>query len=137
MGLVREPTVSNVASVTDSIRLIGYWRNEENPEYPDPHQLADPDWPEDDEERHLISGYLAAGTYTRHFMGLSPCRICGQRNGASEFTDGTYAWPEGLGHYVEIHGVRLPGEFVQHAKSRSDALEVADFNLDWWLANTH
>ena len=80
--------------------------------------------------------WLGSGTFTRGMMGLSPCRICGQPNGASEFTDGTYAWPEGLAHYVEAHAVRLPGEFVQHVMSRSDALDETDFNLGWWLATT-
>lgn len=120
----------------DLVRLIGYWRNEQHPEYPDPHQPIDPDRPEDDDERRLVGTWLAAGTYTRHFMGLSPCRICGRANGASEYTDGTYAWPEGLGHHVEVHAVRLPDEFEQHVISRNDVLEATDFNLDWWLANT-
>ena len=37
--------------------------------------------------------------------------------GASEFTDGTWAWPEGLAHFVENYDVQLPDEFVRHALS--------------------
>jgi hypothetical protein len=29
-------------------------------------------------------------------------------------TDGTYVWPDGLGHYVEMHSVRLPPQIVNH-----------------------
>ena len=32
-----------------------------------------------------------------------------------EFTDGIWRWPEGLVHYVEEHGVRLPESFVGDA----------------------
>jgi hypothetical protein len=32
-------------------RLIGYWRNEKHPEYPDPTDLVDESW--DAEERHI------------------------------------------------------------------------------------
>ena len=27
-------------------------------------------------------------------------------------------WPEGLAHYVEVHAVRLPDEFIDHMRSR-------------------
>lgn len=34
--------------------------------------------------------------------------------GRSHLTDGVYVWPEGLAHYVELHNVHLPQEFVDH-----------------------
>lgn len=117
-----------------SIRHIGYWRNAEHPEYPDPADLADENWDED--ERHAVWYYLASGTMVRAYMGLSPCRICGQHNGSLEFSDGVYQWPEGLAHYVEEHAVRLPAELVNHALRRLDVLENSTPTLDWWLAAT-
>ncbi len=33
-------------------------------------------------------------------------------------TDGTYAWPSDLAHYVKKHHVELPGEFVAHVESQ-------------------
>jgi hypothetical protein len=27
-------------------------------------------------------------------------------------------WPEGLAHYVEVHSVRLPDEFIDHMRSQ-------------------
>jgi hypothetical protein len=114
-----------------SLRHIGYWRNSEHPEYPDPADLVDESW--DEGERHAAWFYLSSGTMIRAYMGLSPCRICGQNNGALEFTDGVYQWPEGLAHYVYAHGVRLPAELVEHALRQLDDFETAEVSLNWWL----
>jgi hypothetical protein len=113
-------------------RLIGYWRNEEHSEYPDPTDLVDESW--DTAERHMVWSYLSSGTMVAAYMGLSRCRICGKDNGALEFTDGTYQWPEGLAHYVYDHAVRLPSELVEHAIKELDRLEAGRATLDWWLA---
>ena len=34
--------------------------------------------------------------------------------GTQDLTDGTWVWPEGLAHYVRVHGIALPDEFVAH-----------------------
>lgn len=34
-------------------------------------------------------------------------------------TDGTYAWPAILAHYVERHHVRLPDEFMTHVRGNA------------------
>lgn len=52
-------------------------------------------------------------------MGYSPCRLCGDNDGALELSDGVFVWPEGLRHYVVDHGVRLPQEFVSHVVTAS------------------
>jgi len=31
-------------------------------------------------------------------------------------TDGRWVWPEGLAHYIEVHHVRLPEEYVEVMK---------------------
>ena len=116
------------------VRLIGYWRNERHPEYPDPAALVDETW--SDDERDLVGIYLMSGTSLRAFMGYSSCRICGVLNGTGEFTDGEWAWPEGLAHYVLDHNVRLPEEFVRHTKARVADLESTTASLEWWLAST-
>ena len=115
-------------------RLSGYWRNDLHPEYPHPQDMVDDSW--DSDERHRVWSYLAGGTMVVACMGLSPCRLCGEDNGALEYSDGTYQWPEGLAHYVYDHGVRLPQEFIDHALARSDEFEAHRANLDWWLATT-
>ena len=42
-------------------------------------------------------------------------------NGSTERCDDLWCWPEGLAHYVEKHGIRLPDEFVAHAAERGFA----------------
>ena len=115
------------------LQLIGYWRADgyANSDYPHPSDWVDWDW--DRDERSVVGGYLSSGTLFRAYMGLSPCRICGRPNGAAEYTDGIYVWPEGLAHYVDEHAVRLPAEVVAHAMSRSDVLEDANVSEAWWL----
>jgi hypothetical protein len=39
-------------------------------------------------------------------------------NGCYHCCDDVWCWPEGLGHYVEFHGICLPDEFVAHAAAR-------------------
>jgi len=114
------------------LQLIGYWRTDDDAssEYPHPSDWVDWGW--DRDERSVVGGYLASGSLFRAYMGLSPCRICGRPNGAAEYTDGTYVWPEGLAHYVDEHAVRLPAEIVSHAMSRSDVLEDAEVSDAWW-----
>lgn len=116
------------------LQLIGYWCNDEHPEYPDPHDHVDTEW--DDHERFVVGQYFRRGTYLRHYMGPSPCRFCGEHNGASEYTDGVLLWPEGLSHYLEDHGVRLPETIERYVLDRLDHLEAAAVSLDWWLAGS-
>lgn len=47
--------------------------------------------------------------------------------------DGVYCWPEGLRHYVHVHGVVLPREFIDHVLARSVALTDAQVDEDWWV----
>jgi len=49
-------------------------------------------------------------------------------NGNRFYCDDVWCWPEGLAHYVETHGIRLPDEFVAHAAAR-------DFRASGRVAN--
>jgi hypothetical protein len=49
-------------------------------------------------------------------------------------TDGTWVWPGALLHYVAVHHVALPRQFLQYAESRQwkiDALSIDLDNLNW------
>ena len=109
---------------------IGYWRSENSPEWPDVADFVDTSWDED--ERYTVSATLRRATAVGHCMGFSPCRICGKQNGTSEFSDGTYIWPEGLAHYIADHAVRLPQSLVEHALETMDRLESAPIETAWW-----
>jgi hypothetical protein len=96
--------------------------------------LVDPSWSGPD--RREVEYYLSSGSFGRAYMGYSECRICGQQNGAGEFTDGTYVWPEGLLHYVRTHDVRPPDEFVVHALNARREIDEGPRDEAWWLAST-
>ena len=114
------------------LTLIGYWRSESQPEWPDPALLVDRGW--DPRERHLVATYLSSGMVPWRFLGYSRCRICGQQNGDAEYTDGTYIWPEGLSHYVADHAIRLPQPLVDHILREIAEYEpgVVEVDRNWW-----
>jgi hypothetical protein len=113
-----------------SVRRIGYWRNETTGDLPDPHDLVDEEW--DKREREMAASYLEQGFIPWGAAGSSTCRICGKANGAAEFTDGVFLWPEGLAHYVREHSVRLPDEVLAHIARRFTELESLAIDSDWW-----
>ncbi len=121
------------------LNLIGYWAPSSrsspprgfpvtfcigNPgvAWPDVRTLVDPGWNPGDRAR--VATYLRAGHHLTGYLGSSYCRFgCGinrhvEGTGATELTDGEWAWPVGLAHYVERHAVRLPDEFVESLEAR-------------------
>jgi len=114
----------------ERLTLIGYWRSEADPLWPDPNDLVDESW--DDDERELTASYLASGTIARAFMGFSRCRLCGIENGNLEYTDGTYLWPQGLAHYVDEHAIRMPESVVSHIERRMHRIEHNPIDRSWW-----
>ncbi|BCJ40665.1 hypothetical protein GCM10010168_73470 [Actinoplanes ianthinogenes] len=129
------------------LRLIGYWDGRQAPG----------GWPDvcgfvtavDSTVQRNVVAYLRSGTRFVASAGVSVCRLCGAANGSAEQTDGVYfVWPEGLPHYVEEHGVRLPDEVVAIAARGvpsavdpdrfESALRAGDLTIDveWWRAHT-
>lgn len=119
-----------------SLTLIGYWRatGDFSSDYPDPRDWIDLDW--DEGERSTAAWYFSSGTLFRASLGRSQCRICGTNNGAVEYTDGTYVWPQGLAHYIDEHAVRLPQALIAHAVERVVAVADLEAVPDWWLSAT-
>ena len=109
-------------------------KNNERPELPDPATFVDVDWDED--ERDTVAFYFDNGTLARAFMGYSQCRICGATNGAVEYTDGSYLWPEGFAHYIREHNVRPPDDVVRWAVERTTTIEGSEIDSDWWTRAT-
>lgn len=81
---------------------------------PDPYDFVDPSW--DARERETVIAYLRAGNEHIAWRGLSACRFrCGEKEmGSACLSDGRYIWPEGFAHYLEMHAVRPPEEFIRH-----------------------
>src|SRR5262249_23966505 len=95
------------------LRAIGYWR-EDWDLLPHPRWLVRRRWRVG--ERTRMTEYLRGGRELAAYLGFSWCRFhCGIDDtfmGTRDLTDGVWVWPEGLVHYVESHGVRLPDEFM-------------------------
>lgn len=99
------------------LEAVGYWFNDRAPSaYPRPQRLVGA-W--DPGEQACVVVYLRAGDELESYRGTSYCRFtCGTPSaqmGSLDLTDGRFAWPEGLAHYVEAHDVRLPDHFIAHA----------------------
>jgi len=104
------------AEGTGPIDIIGYWTGGEDDGLPHPKDFVS-EAPAIEAERQLAD-LLDDGIPYVYFMGLSPCRICGQDNGSAELTDGRWSWPEGLSHYVRVHHVQLPPAITRRIRPR-------------------
>lgn len=119
------------------LTLVGFWDGPHvSPGWPDVRDFVDPTWSLD--ERLAVYDYLRRGRNVAACMGFSGCRFCGQQNGSSDYSDGVYVWPEGLGHYVLAHDVRLPSALVRHILATIAQEPPIDDRLDadaeWWKA---
>lgn len=116
----------------DSLSLvsIGYWRGDGSDTWADVNAFVDSSW--DSAVRQRVIAHLNQGLVRRAYLGKSVCRICNKPNGSAELTDGTFVWPEGLAHYLEVHGVRLPERFVTHIGVLRESLEDAGIDDVWW-----
>lgn len=126
--------------MTRDLRLIGWWDGPEAGDgWPDVCGFVSDGPPDEQTAAYLRSGSVWAAT-----AGISRCRLCGRHNGTTELTDGeNFCWPQGLAHYVEEHGVRLPDE-VREVAARGPAGPVDVRRLtgtllnrvgdEWWRA---
>lgn len=103
-------------------KKVGFWRDtgamfDFFSGYPDPREPT-PHPQMDATQRIRVAQYLDGGEVSDRWFGYSYCRFdCGIPNsemGSLDKTDGAYIWPEGLPHYVRVHQVNLPAEFVDH-----------------------
>jgi hypothetical protein len=95
-----------------TLHLIGYWRASLTDDYPLPQHL---EYEVASDVRECVATYLESGAPYEQYRGSSWCRFgCTEDNGSAELHDGTWVWPSGLAHYVRVHGIKLPDEFVQH-----------------------
>jgi hypothetical protein len=132
---------------SQKITVIGHWRSLYEPILPDPAWFVDEQW--SFQERQRVTNYLRKGQMLLVAAGFSWCRFrCGTKDhlmGSGELTDGTYLWPEGLSHYIEQHGVRLPNQIIQHILAQEklpheielgpffeNGAPIYEFDTEWW-----
>ena len=101
------------------LKVVGFWNIRGLQKYIHPEHLVE----RQIENKELIEKYLRSGNIISYYRGFSLCRICGNTNGFTDLTDGTWIWPEGLAHYISDHNVELPKEFITHMKKN-------DFNIE-------
>jgi hypothetical protein len=120
MGFVDRPRRTRGKNEpTGDLQPVGFWYSEWEPWLPHPAEAVAPDWSHT--ERAAVIDYLLRPEDVQQFLGLSPCRICNRAVGSQEFTDGTWVWPEGLVHYLDVHEVRPPDDFVAWVLANREA----------------
>lgn len=75
-----------------------------------------------DAEEHELVGYLRQGRPFAHCMQteVDPLTSPPTALGAVVLlTDGRWAWPESLPYFVRTYHLRLPAEFIDHARANS------------------
>jgi hypothetical protein len=118
--------VSTASSSRHVLKAVGYWNHDGSPPsgavpeslrllpegFPRPPRLMEALGTRTADDQVLR--YLRSGHSRMSFLGFSYCRFgCETIEGTSCVTDGTWVWPEGLAHYVEVHHVPLPDEFLE------------------------
>lgn len=121
----------------NTLTAVGYWHSIFEPEYPDPAWFIDENW--HPAEKKMVIAHLLQGQILADWTGQSWCRFrCGETQmGAKDMTDGVYIYPQGLVHYLEIHQVKLPDEFIRHVQQYKPmeinfGLEHCIITHDWW-----
>ncbi len=101
------------SALCDEPKFIGYWYRHEGQEMPNPADFVDENW--DPQEKVAVLAYLEKGKTLMSWRGFSWCRFkCSEPPvpGTRCKTDGEWVWPEGFAHYIELHDVKPPQEFI-------------------------
>jgi len=101
-------------------KCIGFWAEKKGDAtgLPWPGDFVDAGW--SISHREYFANYLDAAPSVEFWRGPSRCRLCGERNGTTDKSDGVYLWPEGFGHYVREHGVKPPADFMTHVFAQQE-----------------
>lgn len=99
---------------------VGFWRAGGL----DPAVLCDASSTRAEPDADMIQYITRAAFVESAELGFSFCRIPGcmlqsrgnPAMGSATMSDGVYVWPEGLHHYVGVHGLPLPPRFLEHIR---------------------
>lgn len=126
------------------LKLLGYWKHtkDELSDLPFPSDLISvPFWINLEKEKYIskeaVIKYLDSGIPCNFYRGFSNCRLCGEILGTHEKTDFTYIWPDKFSHYIKVHNVIVPMDFIDHIENvYHNSQKDIDFNY-WteWSAN--
>ena len=99
-----------------NLKIVGHWNIPDQDIYIDPQTLMNKvSWEE--HEKNLILSYLENGYVFEAYCGCSYDRINpstpDEIMGSTVLTDGYWAWPFGLAHYVRNYNIDLPHAFLE------------------------
>lgn len=107
---------------TEVINHEGFWWSKHEPHLPMPIAQAEKWKGREDFLKALAHVEGAVGLNLLkgiivHYRGWSTCRLCGEKNGSSEYRcismESTWEWPSGYAHYVAAHNVRPSQAFQE------------------------
>ena len=103
-----------------NIKPLGFWRQTVNSKenLPFPTEMIDTSWSKS--EKKQVINYIKSFKPGNHQKGTASCRICNERLGSGECSDGNYVFPEKFEHYLEKHNVKPPQEFVNIALNKAN-----------------
>jgi len=127
------------------LKGIGFWGDRwEWVPLPHPAELRHLTW--EPTEKEKIVRYLKSGVPIGIHFEYSTCRFPDgppdREMGCRDFTDGVWAWPEGLSIYVDRYDTMLPEAFRDHARlnqyripseSDFDDLELYQISVLAWV----
>ena len=99
----------------------GFWWSKNEPDLPKPKEREKPWKGRRDFLAHLRR--VQAKTRVARYKGWSTCRICGQKNGSTEYKCNGWVWPDGLYHYIEEHNVKPSDDFIAFVTKQADLQE--------------
>ena len=122
---------------------LGFWqRDADDCEFPHPATFVDVQWKSTVQSVYdsVVLPYLRGRFHDLVFLesyelGYSFCRFgcdVGKEMGACTLTDGVYYWPEGFAHYVDVHDVALPKEFLHHILAQHSMHRITSSPLKLW-----
>jgi len=116
----------------EKLKSVGFWNNARNdfPHFPMPVENS----PNYDKEKMIT--YIKTSGVIAEYRGISSCRFnCNEKiydnpektgsfnwkykMGSKTFSDGVYQYPQGLEHYIDIHEIELPQDFVNHVQAHN------------------
>ena len=135
-------------------RFVGYWTDMNDPKrtgdfedgfvMPHPRDAVDTSW--DVTERLKVVDYLDAGHSHWEFFGFSFCRFgCKYPDdfenlgemGGKDLTDGVWVYPEGYSHYLKVHNVKPPEDFIRHIRQNDYLPKLLDISEDCIHSKKH
>ncbi len=104
-------------------KAFGFWKNTSD-KYPDIADFIRPDKMKNAAE---VAQYLNNGSVIVASPGMTKCFLCGENIGSQSIeTDGIWAWPSTLPHFILKHKVHLPGAFLESIEKNNFIMPAVD-----------